>query len=40
MGGVTPAVTRLSVTSGVRPTAWAIEPSALRYASQRIVTGA
>src|SRR5262249_14545207 len=40
IGGVMPAVTRLSVTSGVRPTAWAIDPSALRSASKRIVRGA
>src|SRR5437867_13408700 len=40
IGDVTPAVTRLSLTSGVRPTASAIDPSALRYVSQRIVTGA
>src|SRR5438445_7832083 len=35
--GRTPAVTRLSFTSGVRPTAAAIDGKALRYASQRTV---
>src|SRR6185436_3500967 len=37
MGGRVPAVTRLSFTSGVRPTASATDGSAVRWASQRIV---
>src|SRR3990167_7469264 len=39
MGGVGSAVTRPSRTSGVRPTACAMEGRAFLYASQRIVTG-
>src|SRR5215468_2047345 len=36
MAGRTSVATRLSFTSGVRPTAWAIDGSAVRYASQGI----